>query len=63
MRYSMLQLFLARRLGSDDLFATFDPETSRDEHLKRVFTVETSFLHYKRGTSRSAALTTSISWG
>jgi hypothetical protein len=48
MRYSMLQLFLARRLGSDDLFATFDPATSRDEHLKRVFSVETSFLHYKR---------------
>ncbi|MGY4466851.1 hypothetical protein ACVWWK_002533 [Bradyrhizobium sp. LB9.1b] len=48
MRYSVMQLFLARRLDANDLFSGLPPQQTRQEHLEKLFSGETRFEHWKR---------------
>jgi hypothetical protein len=48
MRYSILQLFLARRVKQADLFSTLEPIRTRQQFLSDAFSTETRFEHWKK---------------
>lgn len=48
MRYTMMQLFLTRRVAEGDLLSLLEPAQTRKQYLDRVFAKEVRFQHYNR---------------
>lgn len=48
MRYTMMQLFLTRRVAEGDLLSLLEPAQTRQQYLGQAFLKDVRFEHYKR---------------